>query len=87
MHSLLRLVGDRGRYQKRLYALMMLLALSLSWNNFSLFYIFYPPNYECFAADSSTPFVCDRQRACSPGQAHRLSSGSLTRDPERELLL
>ena len=40
--------------------------------NFSLFYIFYAPDYICVDRDFSNPKPCSKARACAPGQNYIL---------------
>lgn len=72
MQDLLILCKDDGFYQKTLFGIFALLNLLQALIMFSIFYIFYVPNYLCEDPATSQSYQCSQQKACSAGQRFRL---------------
>lgn len=62
----MKIVGDEGVFQKNLLKILIVMNFVHSFNNFSLFYIFYPPNYLCLSAATGLYTKCNKEKACAP---------------------
>ena len=69
--KLLKKVGDEGKYQMYVFFIITILNFVAAIIMYSLFYIFYKPDYIC--QDSlGNQFVCSKEVACQPGQKYTL---------------
>ena len=69
--KLLKKVGNQGKYQMYVFFVITILNFVAAIIMYSLFYIFYQPDYIC--QDSlGNEFVCPKEVACQPGQKFTL---------------
>ena len=65
--SLLSICNDQGKLQKRFLSFFVIMCFGHSLMIFSLFYLFYSPEYICINSQNES-YSCEKSEACQPNQ-------------------